>query len=91
MIRARRIYKPSACMGHHGALSRRVGRRTPTTSNFSPTMSSSDTRLWCSEQTKALIREHKRADKGETDDDVLRRLALAVEPESVHEEVLSAR
>lgn len=46
------------------------------------------TRLWCTYQTKDLIREHKRPK--EIDDDVLRRLALeAPEPESVREQLLS--
>lgn len=85
MIRARRLYKGSPDMGYHGALSRPVGRRPPTISDISPTMAS-DTRLWCSDTTKQLVLEHQQA--GETHDDVLRRLALEVEPESVREQVL---
>lgn len=44
--------------------------------------------IWLTRETKQLIREHKRADRGETDDDVLRRLALSVEPDSPREEYL---
>lgn len=52
-----------------------------------PSMFSS-TRIWCTYQTKSLILEYKRPK--ETDDDVLRRLALeAPEPESAREQLLS--
>lgn len=79
---------PASYMSTHGAPARRSERAT--VCGLSTTMSESTDRkrIWLTPETKQLIREHKRADRGETDDDVLRRLALAVEPESARDKIL---